>query len=45
MIWGATNTTEVTHVVVTGARELGDVFAEGDREGSKTKPRLRADAQ
>ena len=45
MLQGATNTTEVTYVVVTCARELGDLLAEGERQGSKTKPGLRADAQ
>ena len=40
-----TNTTEVTFVVETGTRELGDLLAEGEREESKTKPRLRADEQ
>ena len=31
-----TNATEVAYVVVTRTRELGDLLAEGEREGSKT---------
>ena len=27
---GVTNTTKVTHVVVTGTRELGNLLAEGE---------------
>ena len=45
VVQGVTNTTEVMYVVVTGKRELGDLLAEGEREGSKTKPRLSADEQ
>ena len=37
--------TEVTYVVVTGTRELGNLLAEGERGESKTKPRLHADEQ
>ena len=44
VVHGVTNTTEVTYVVVTGTRELGDLLAEGER-GSKTKHRLLADEQ
>ena len=29
---GVTDTTNVTYVVVTGTRELGDLLAEGERE-------------
>ena len=40
MFQGVTNTTQVTYVVVTRTRELGDLLAEGERgEESKTKPR------
>ena len=31
VVQGVTNTTEVTYVVVTGTRELGDLLAEGER--------------
>ena len=39
VVQGVTNTTEVTYVVVTATRALGDLLAEEEREGSKTKPR------
>ena len=45
MVQGIANTAEVTYVVVTGTRELGDFLAEREREGLKTKPRLRAEEQ
>ena len=45
VVQGVTDTTEVTYVVMTRTRELGDVLAEGEREKSKIKPRLRADEQ
>ena len=32
VVQGVTNTTEVTYAVMTGARELGDLLAEGERE-------------
>ena len=36
VVQGVTDTTEVTNVVVTGTRELGDLLAEGER-GVKDK--------
>ena len=39
------NTKQVTYVVVTRTRELGDLLTEGEREESMTKPRLLADEQ
>ena len=35
VILGVTDTTEVTYVVVTGTRELGDLLAEGERESQR----------
>ena len=31
MVYGVANMTEVTYVAVTGARELRDLLAEGER--------------
>ena len=45
VVEGVTNTAEVAYVIVTGTRELGDLLGEGERGGSKKKPRLCADEQ
>ena len=36
VVQGVTNTTEVTYVILTGNRELGDLLTEGER-GVKDK--------
>ena len=46
VVKGVTDTTDVTYVVVTGTRELGDLLAEGERgatcaKSSQKRPELR----